>query len=265
MSTTTDFVPTKAATQEASAAEKSASAWVRPATFGIVFLTVFYMLYRIYQGWAGWEYGLDSTSQEFQTYWMNLMFAQLIIVPTLAIIWWSYLWFTRDTNLEAVAPAEELRRYFVLLGLICVYTFAVYWGASYFAEQDGSWHQTVMRDTSFTPSHIGIFYLSFPVYISCGVAALIYSITRLPRFSRNISIPFVIAVAGPFMILPNVGFNEFGHAFWIMEEWFTAPLHWGFVALGWTALGVFGLACQLCYGMLDVMRRMGVWEGKEAV
>ena len=47
------------------------------------------------------------------------------------------------------------------------------------------------------------------------------------------------------MILPNVGFNEWGHAFWFMEELFTAPLHWGFVVLGWSALALGGVVGQI--------------------
>lgn len=239
--------------------------WVKPAVIGIGFLTVFYGLYRVYQGWAGWKYGLDATLPEFDTYWMNLWLAQVTLLPLIGLAWWGYLWFTRDRNLSALEPREELRRYFTLLGMIAVYTFAVYFGASYFAEQDGSWHQTVVRDTSFTPSHIGIFYLSFPVYIIIGTASLVYATTRLPRFAERISIPFVIAVAGPFMILPNVGFNEWGHGFWIMEEWFTAPLHWGFSALGWTGLALFGLATQIAYRIYDLMKIIWGEEKSAAV
>ncbi len=47
------------------------------------------------------------------------------------------------------------------------------------------------------------------------------------------------------MVLPSVAYNEWGHAFWLMEELFIAPLHWGFVALAWgfmAALGVIGLS-----------------------
>jgi len=47
------------------------------------------------------------------------------------------------------------------------------------------------------------------------------------------------------MIMPNVGLNEWGHAFWFMEELFSAPLHWGFVVLGWTALGLGGVLIQI--------------------
>ncbi len=219
--------------------------WAQIAAIGCGFLLVLYAAVRVYQGIAGWKYGLDSTLPEFQIYWMRLLWTQLVLLPIIGVGWLGYLWFTRDRDLEDLPPQVEIVRYFKLLGLLLVYVFAVYWGASYFAEQDGSWHQTVLRDTSFTPSHIAIFYLSFPVYIICGSAALMYATTRLPKFARRISIPFMLAVFGPFFILPNVGLNEWGHAFWFMEEWFTAPLHWGFVALGWTGLALFGLALQI--------------------
>src|SRR5665647_2968518 len=52
-----------------------------------------------------------------------------------------------------------------------VYLFGVYWGGSFFTEQDASWHQVIIRDTSFTPSHVVVFYGSFPMYIVCGVAS----------------------------------------------------------------------------------------------
>jgi methane/ammonia monooxygenase subunit C len=51
----------------------------------------------------------------------------------------------------------------------------------------------------------------------------------------------MVAVVGPFMILPNVGLNEWGHTFWFMEEFFVAPLHYGFVFFGWAALAIMGV------------------------
>ena len=51
--------------------------------------------------------------------------------------------------------------------------FAIYYGASYFTEQDGTWHQTIVRDTDFTPSHIIEFYLSYPIYIITGGACFL--------------------------------------------------------------------------------------------
>ena len=61
----------------------------------------------------------------------------------------------------------------------------------------------------------------------------------LARFESNLM--YLIAVIGPFMILPNVGLNEWGHTFWFMEELFVAPLHYGFVFFGWAALAVMGV------------------------
>ena len=63
--------------------------------------------------------------------------------------------------------------------------------------------------------------------------------------SKGYSLAYLIVSIGPFMIIPNVGLNEWGHTFWFMEELFVAPLHWGFVFFGWMALAVFGVTLQL--------------------
>jgi methane/ammonia monooxygenase subunit C len=39
-----------------------------------------------------------------------------------------------------------------------------------------------------------------------------------------------------------------------MEELFTAPLHWGFVILGWSALAIGGLGSQLILRLLALSR-----------
>jgi len=122
-----------------------------------------------------------------------------------------------------------------------MYAIAIYYGASYFTEQDGTWHQTIVRDTDFTPSHIIEFYLAYPIYIITGVSALLYAKTRLPAYQEGLPLMYLVAVIGPFMILPNVGLNEWGHTFWFMEELFVAPLHYGFVFFGWASLGVLGV------------------------
>jgi methane/ammonia monooxygenase subunit C len=84
--------------------------------------------------------------------------------------------------------------------------------------------------------------------------------TRLPKFAARISIPFVLAVAGPFMILPNLGFNEWGHAFWMLEEVFTAPLHWGFVVLGWSVLALGGLLVQIMQHLMELFREVDLTQ-----
>lgn len=192
-------------------------------------------------------YGMDSHLPEFETYWMRFLYIELAVEVVVAAGLWGYLWMSRDRNLAALSPATEMKRYFSFVMFLGVYTFAVYFAASYFAEQDGAWHQVVVRDTSFTPSHIVIFYLTFPMYIIMGVGAYIYAMTRLPLFAKGVSIPLAVAVVGPFMIMPNVGLNEWGHAFWFMEEFFSAPLHWGFVVLGWSGLALGGVLMQIMF------------------
>nr|BAH22835.1 methane monooxygenase protein C1 [Methylococcaceae bacterium ET-HIRO] len=212
---------------------------------GVIFLIIMFSTFRWYQGWAAWEYGLDSTSPEFDQYWMTLLWAEIaaeLIIFTLLV---GSIWITRDRNLEQLAPRVEFKRTVFFISLIVIYGVSFYFAGSFFAEQDASWHQTVVRDTAFTPSHIGVFYLGMPTFIIIGTSIFTYAMTRLPYFSKQISIPLTLVVVGPFLLLPTVGYNEWGHAFWIMEEYFTVPLHWGFVLFGWSILALGGLLVQL--------------------
>ncbi|MGZ8218641.1 bacterial ammonia monooxygenase, subunit AmoC, partial [Methylomagnum sp.] len=212
------------------------------SAFGI--LTAIYMGLRIYQGAHAVTTGLDSSLPEYETYWMRLFYLELVVIASIMIGFWGYLWTTRDRNLDTLEPKEEIRRYFTLTMWISVYTFAVYWAGSYFAEQDNSWHQVVLRDTPFTANHIVEFYFNFPLYIILGGCAWLYARTRLPLYAREISLPLTLAVFGPFMIFVSVGFNEWGHTFWFREEFFAAPIHWGFVVGVWFSLGVGGILLQ---------------------
>ena len=229
---------------------------MKPAIFAMLGVLAIMMGYRIYQQIYAFSAGLDSTDPRFDTYWMNLLKIELPVFVTCWIALWSWLWITRDKHLDKLKPREELRRYVNTVLFIMVYAFCVYFTGSFFAEMDASWHQTVVRDTSFTPSHIILFYATIPIYILFGVGSFIYATTRLPKFAARISIPFTIAVAGPFLILPNLGYNEWGHAFWMMEEFFSAPLHWGFVVLGWSVLSLGGLFVQIVQHMYELMQRI---------
>ena len=212
---------------------------------GLAAMFVFYLVVRIYEQIFGWSAGLDAFAPAFQTYWMNILWTEIPLETIAFFGLMGYLWKTRDRDLANVAPREELRRYMVLLAWLAMYGSALYWGASFFTEQDGTWHQTVIRDTDFTPSHIIEFYLSYPIYIIMGCGGFMYAKTRLPYFAKGYSVAYLVLFVGPFMIFPNVGLNEWGHTFWFMEELFVAPLHYCFVFFGWMALAVFGVSLQI--------------------
>jgi methane/ammonia monooxygenase subunit C len=224
-------------------------------------LAMIYLAARVYQQVFAWSAGMDSTNPLFDTYWMTLLYTELSVLAVAAVVVWSYLWFSRDRHLDTIEPKAELKRYFNLVSWILCYVFAVYFTASFFGEEDASWHQVVVRDTSFTPSHIILFYLTIPLYIILGIGSYLYAMTRLPQFANATSVPFVIGVTGPFLILPNLGFNEWGHAFWLMEELFIAPLHWGFVVLGWSALALGGLLMQVSPNIIELLKKI---YGEEA-
>lgn len=217
----------------------------RMFALAFVVLTTVYICYRMYQQAYALSLGLDSTEQVFQDTWMRLFWTELPLLFGLAALVQVYLYLTRDRDLEHVRPEVELRRLLYLTMWLVLYTFTFYWTGSFFGEGDGNWHQTVLRDTPITPSHIVLFYACIPLYLTLGIGSFVYAMTRIPIFARGISLMFVFGVLGPFLILPNLGFNEWGHAYWLTEEIFSHPLHWGFVVLGWNALALAGVLMQV--------------------
>jgi len=220
---------------------------------GFALLAVIYLSLRVYQGAFAVSTGLDSYEPAFELHWMRLFYTEITILAVFMVSIWGYLWHTRDRNLELISPKEEIRRYFALTMWISIYTFAVYWAGSYFAEQDNSWHQVAIRDTPFTANHIIVFYFCFPAYFILGGCAWLYARTRLPLNAKGISLPLTLAVVGPFMIFVSVGFNEWGHTFWYREEFFAAPIHWAFVIGVWFAHGVGGILLQVVTRLTELL------------
>jgi methane/ammonia monooxygenase subunit C len=219
----------------------------------ILAVTVVAIGARWYQELFAFEYALDSTTAEFELYWMTIFYGEVAFLVVFGAALWAYLFMTRDKHLDQITPTEEIRRLFTLAMWLGLYVWVVYWAGSFFAEEDAAWHQTIVRDTSFTASHILLFYGLFPLYIIVGVASLLYAYTRVPTFANRFSVVFILAIVGPFLLLPNVGYNEWGHTFWLMEEWFSAPLHWGFVVFAWTGLALGGVLSQIAIRMVKLL------------
>ncbi len=212
---------------------------------GLLGLASLFGFMRWYEGAFAVSSGLDAFSPEYRLYWLNLLYAELSLLPVLFTALVVYLWRTRDRDLAALHPRTEVKRIFCLVICLMCYAFALYWGLSFFTEQGGVWHQIMMRDTNFTPSHIVRTYLSYPVFVIVGMGAFMYARTRLPLFAKGHSLAFLLATVGPFMIIPNVGFSEWGHTYWFMEELFVGPMNYGYVIFGWFTLGLMGVLTQI--------------------
>jgi len=229
-------------------------AW-RKVFFGLLGVALLFTSYRIYQEATAFSHGLDYFSEEFQAYWMRLLLWQLVTIAVVGVSSLIYLWRTRVRDFSAVTPREELRRLFVLMGQLLVFGVLFYVTGSVYTESDAAWHQVTIRDTDFTPTHIGLFYFCVPILVFWALASFTYAHTRIPMFANRISVPFAIIVTGAFMIMPNVGFNEWGHTFFYAEELFSAPIHYGFVLLGWSAFAAGGLLLQLLGRVNELTRR----------
>ncbi len=200
---------------------------------------------RLYMGMMAFAVGTDFYSPEFQMYWMPLLYGEIIVLTLFTIAMSVYMWMTRETDASKIGPELELSRYWKLLGIFSVMGLWAATVAITSVESDAAWHQVTIRDTDFTPTHIIIFYFSLPFLTAMLVPTFIWAHTRLPVYMNKVSVPFLAVVVGIIMIMPNYGFNEWGHTFFYAEELFAAPIHWGFVLLGWSLFFFVPLSVQL--------------------
>lgn len=211
-----------------------------------------FSLYRWYQQTYSFTVGLDYFEPEFQTYWMNLFWAQLIIIGLLGAVAVPYIWFTRPKDPHAISPQRELGVYNLIFGGAAIASIFVVAILGLFVEADAAWHQVTIRDTDFTPTHIGLFYFAIPLGAVGLFVGFIWLHTRMPDFSNRVSAPLAIATSAPILIMPNLGLNEWGHTFFYAEELFAAPIHWGFVVLGWGLFAIGGFLIQ-CLNRVRVL------------
>ncbi len=223
-------------------------------TGAIVFLTA----YRLYLLEYAFTYGTDYFDPVFDVYWMRLFYIQMIGIPLIAVVMLPYLWFTRPKDPHAAMPPKrELGIYYMIFGSLLIGSILFIVGFGLIVEGDAAWHQTTIRDTDFTPTHIQLFYLMIPIIITGIPILMMWLHTRMPDFIGRLSVPLCIVLAGFILIMPNVGFNEWGHTFFYAEELFGAPIHWGFVILGWGFFGIMGF-------MLQCLRRILVLTSLES-
>ena len=200
---------------------------------------------RLYLNNMGFSAGMDFYSDEFQTYWMPLLYGEVVFLGLFTVMLSSYLWLTRERDKHSISKELELQRYWHLLKIFMLMGIWAGFIASTAVESDAAWHQVAIRDTDFTPTHIIIFYFALPFLTAMLIPAFIWTHTRIPEFMGRISLPFLAVVCGILMIMPNYGFNEWGHTFFYAEELFAAPIHWGFVFLGWSLFFLVPLVVQV--------------------
>ena len=57
---------------------------------------------------------------------------------------------------------------------------SIYIEASFWPNWDGAWHQTMVRDTALTPTHIPMFYFFFPLSVVLALGRLSIWRFRIP-------------------------------------------------------------------------------------
>ena len=208
---------------------------------------------RWYQQVYSFEYGLDYFEPEFATYWMSILYIELSVITVLGVVGAAYVWFTRPDEIT-MTPHKELKCYMALLTGLAGFGILAPVAANLFVEADAAWHQVTIRDTDFTPTHILLFYGLIPAGLAGGIIGFLWIHTRMPDFRNRVSFNLALALSGGIMIMPNLGFNEWGHTFFYAEELFAAPIHWGFVTLGWAVFAIGGLIVQILNRIVKLTR-----------
>lgn len=201
---------------------------------------------RLYEQAFAERFGIDSASPEFARYWTSVLIGELLAIGVGTLIWWGWLVRTRCATCElqrsagGIDAAHEEDHLKVLWGLVAAAAQTAFWMGGFWVNNDLSWHQTLVRDTAFTPTHIFIFYLAFPLGITFSVGSFLYARTRLRQvWGKGLPMSFLLLMTGFVLLMAQVAFNEWGHSLWITEEISAATFHWFFVFYAYVAGGAF--------------------------
>jgi methane/ammonia monooxygenase subunit C len=202
--------------------------------------------------------GLNSASWEFTLYYRTLFWGELIVLGVFAGVWFGWLIRTgREVVDQPCERAEEVRRIAILWSLVGATSLAIYIEASFWPNWDGSWHQTMVRDTALTPTHIPMFYFFFPLTVILAIGTYLYGRFRIPAvYGRDKGFPwsFLLVISAAVLEVMAVAANEWGHSLWISEEIFSVPFHWPFVIYGWLASGMFAVWGETIVRLFEIER-----------
>ena len=209
-----------------------------------------------------WDYnymftaGLNSASPEFTSHYRVLFWTELISLGLFSGLWVG--WLVRSGRAlvgQPVPHAEEIRRLAVLWSLVGATSLSIYIEASFWPNWDGAWHQTMVRDTALTPTHIPMFYFWFPLSVVLAFGTYVYGRFRLPAvYGKDKGFPwsFFLLISAAVLEVLEVAFNEWGHSLWISEEFFAVKFHWPFVIYGWLAGGMFAVWGETILRLFEV-------------
>src|ERR1700738_4979209 len=198
-----------------------------------------------------WDYnfaftaGLNSTSRYFPLHYPPPFRGRLLSVGAFAGLWFGWLVRTGlPLDREEIPPREEVRRIAVLWSIIGATSLSLYIEASFWPNWDGAWHQTMVRDTALTPTHIPMFYFFFPLSVVLALGAYLYGRFRIPAVyapEKGFPWSFFLLISASVLEFVQVACSVGGHSLCLSEEVFAVPFHWPFVAYGWLASGMFAV------------------------
>lgn len=220
--------------------------WLIPLVGYLLFLRAYLQAYAL-------PYGLDSAAPAYRAYFAPMVGGHMFAIGALALLLWGGTWATRCRECRGGQPRPRHLEvhYRTLLSMAAILSVVGVFAISVFAEQDASWHQALIRDTIFTPTHIVLFFFTLPLLLVLSVTLFLYLMTRLPQiYNGGIPVAFILALIGVAVAAAWEAANEFGHSYYFAEETFAVPVHWGFVAAGMVSMVALAVAYDVLVSLV---------------
>ncbi|MGH9021821.1 MAG: methane monooxygenase/ammonia monooxygenase subunit C [Acidimicrobiia bacterium] len=248
----------------------SGGTWA-PIGYWFVGLGALHLAWRIFQHIHAWTSGLDATAPEYNI-WMNMFYMNTVGISRASLVYFYFV--TKDCKTcvaqraatGTITARHEEHHVWILWVLLAALCYELFWVASFFGEQDAVWHQIAVRDTAFTPTHIILFYGTFPLMISITVGAFLYARKHLGHSvyhrSKGFPLTWVLMLSAGLLLMTQVTLNEWSHSFWITEEIFSAPLHWPFVTFAYLYGSIFAVWFQTLGRVYELKAQQDVALGE---
>ena len=196
----------------------------------------------------GLSTGLDSLSPTFRRHWYPVMAINIVVLWPLLAVMVLRLAHKRCSLCKrgakvsgAASVNHELQHLWTYLTLTLAAPVALVFQFLVAGGVEPAWHQILLRDTTFSPTHIFLFQTFLPIGVALTVASFLYGRTRLPRvFPRQRGLPLATVVLSitSALVFVLATFNEFGHTQWWPEERFSQPAHALFIVFYFVFGGV---------------------------
>jgi len=128
---------------------------------------------------------------------LNIFKAELLVLSVVWVFLMSY-----SKSKETIEGDVYVRRHLILVAFIIAQVFVGFVAGGFLVHQDASWYQVVHGASDVMPAQAIILLICYPMYLFFGGSAFVYAKTRLPVYTVNKGVAFMVLTFAPLAFLP---------------------------------------------------------------